>query len=467
MRWAALRSLFCGGGAALALALLLQGRPVRADIPIDVSSTDSLKSACKEIAAPMMEYYAQNQTEGIPGKLTDTWYVAGAMFMTLIQYWQASGDNQYNSVVSHDLMFQAGRNYDYFDSNYSRWLGNDDQMFWGLAAITASETGFPQVDGKPTWTTLARAVFQMQADRWDMSSCGGGLDWQIHLWQDGHTMRNSISNGGLFQLAARLGHFTKNTTYLEFAEKIWDWSVDSPLIQPQNGWFVADSTEGKNNCSDSGDMQWTYNYGTYLAGCAYMYNETRSEKWLNATTGLLARLEDYFFPKEYGSNVISEVACEKLHTCNRNMLCFKGWTTMWMAYTAILVPQTRETIVPKLQGSATAIGKMCDGSSTLVPETNLCGNRWYQDSFDGIQGLEVQMAALGGITANLMLLTGTTALTIDNNPNAQEHYTDTSDDEATPGALPGITTADRVGSWMLTAIWGLGIAAASWWLIKQ
>jgi hypothetical protein len=70
----------------------------------------------------MMDFYAQNQTEGIPGKLTDTWYIAGAMFMTLIQYWHSSGDGQYNDIVSHDLMFQAGDNFDYFDANYSRWL---------------------------------------------------------------------------------------------------------------------------------------------------------------------------------------------------------------------------------------------------------------------------------------------------------------------------------------------------------
>lgn len=69
-----------------------------------------------------MEFYKENQTEGIPGKLTDTWYIAGSMFMTLIQYWQASGDDSQNAVVSHDLMFQAGENYDFFSSNYSQWL---------------------------------------------------------------------------------------------------------------------------------------------------------------------------------------------------------------------------------------------------------------------------------------------------------------------------------------------------------
>jgi mannan endo-1,6-alpha-mannosidase len=70
----------------------------------------------------MMGFYDKNQTEGIPGKLTGTWYVAGAMFMTLIQYWQASGDDTYNSVVSHDLMFQSGENHDFFSRNYSHWL---------------------------------------------------------------------------------------------------------------------------------------------------------------------------------------------------------------------------------------------------------------------------------------------------------------------------------------------------------
>jgi mannan endo-1,6-alpha-mannosidase len=85
----------------------------------------------------MMDFYAQNQTEGIPGKLTDTWYIAGAMFMTLIQYWHSSGDGQYNDIVSHDLMFQAGDNFDYFDANYSRWLVRflSNPIHWQRAGV--------------------------------------------------------------------------------------------------------------------------------------------------------------------------------------------------------------------------------------------------------------------------------------------------------------------------------------------
>lgn len=153
--------------------------------------------------------------------------------------------------------------------------GNDDQMFWGLATITASEAGFPEISGKPSWTSLARVVFNMEVERWDKSACNGGMRWQLWPYQEGYTMKNAISNGGLFELAARLARFTKNETYSEWADRIWDWSASTPLLQTDR-WYIADSTSNLNNCSDAGDQQWSYNYGTYLAGAAFMYNHVSS-----------------------------------------------------------------------------------------------------------------------------------------------------------------------------------------------
>lgn len=144
-------------------------------------------------------------------------------------------------------------------------------MFFGLAAITASETGLPGIDGKPSWTSLARAVFNMQVGRWDKTTCDGGIRWQIWPYQAGYTMKNSVSNGGLFELSARLARFTKNDTYADWADKIWDWSVTTPLINEKT-WFVADSTSNEANCKDAGRTQWTYNYGAYLTGAVFMYN---------------------------------------------------------------------------------------------------------------------------------------------------------------------------------------------------
>jgi mannan endo-1,6-alpha-mannosidase len=167
------------------------------------------------------------------------------------------------------MYFQKGED-DFFPSNYSQYLGNDDQVFWGLAAITAAELNFPERDNEASWVSLAEGVFNGQIPRWDMSSCSGGLRWQIWPYQNGYHLKNAISNGGLFQLSARLALYTKNTTYADWAEKIWDWSASTPLLR--KSWVIADTTSVGANCKDHGDHQWTYNYATYIAGAGYMHN---------------------------------------------------------------------------------------------------------------------------------------------------------------------------------------------------
>lgn len=192
------------------------------------------------------------------------------MFMTLIQYWWFTGDSQYNSLIQAGMYWQAGPG-NYMPTNYSQYLGNDDQVFWGLAAMTAAEFNFPEQPGQPSWVSLAQGVFNTQVPRWDTSSCHGGMRWQMWQWQQGYFTKNAISNGGLFQLSARLARYTQNTTYSDWAERIWDWSATTPLLR-ENVWTIADSTTCESQCTAHGDLQWTYNYGTYISGAAYMYN---------------------------------------------------------------------------------------------------------------------------------------------------------------------------------------------------
>lgn len=144
-------------------------------------------------------------------------------------------------------------------------------MFWGLAAITAAELQYPEVDGGYSWLELAQGVFNSQLARWDTSTCNGGLRWQIYAYQAGYDMKNTISNGGLFQLAARLAHYTYNQTYAEWAENIWDWSASTPLLS-NSTWNVADSVNIQDDCTSQGNNQWSYNYGTLLSGAVYMYD---------------------------------------------------------------------------------------------------------------------------------------------------------------------------------------------------
>lgn len=144
-------------------------------------------------------------------------------------------------------------------------------MFWGLAAMQAAELKFPDRKTGCSWLALAQGVFNTQRARWDTTMCGGGLRWQIYVYQGGYTMKNSISNGGFFQLAARLARYTDDPQYLTWAKKTWDWSVSTPLLN-NHTWNVADSTNPLNGCVDAGNIQWTYNYGAYLMGAAYLYN---------------------------------------------------------------------------------------------------------------------------------------------------------------------------------------------------
>ncbi len=152
--------------------------------------------------------------------------------------------------------------------------GNDDQAFWAFAAMSAAEMKFPDPPPKqPSWLSLAQAVFNEQVIRWDDQNCGGGLRWQIFSFNKGYNYKNSISNGGFFQLAARLARYTGNDTYAQWAEKSYDWTMSTPLLT--NQYVVYDGADIANNCTQASPIQWTYNVGTYLMGAANMYNYVR------------------------------------------------------------------------------------------------------------------------------------------------------------------------------------------------
>jgi mannan endo-1,6-alpha-mannosidase len=102
--------------------------------------------------------------------------------------------------------------------------GNDDQCFWALAAITAAEVNFPNPPSQqPQWLALAQAVFNEQAGRWDTENCNGGLRWQTSQLNKGWTYKNSISNGCHFHVGARLARYTSNETYMDIADRTYQW----------------------------------------------------------------------------------------------------------------------------------------------------------------------------------------------------------------------------------------------------
>ncbi|KAH8690690.1 putative mannan endo-1,6-alpha-mannosidase DCW1 precursor [Talaromyces proteolyticus] len=407
----------------------------------------------------MMIHYTGNETGQIPGKIPNTWWEGGAMFMALIQYWYYTGDTTYNNEVSTGMQWQAGDG-DYMPSNYSSYIGNDDQMFWGLAAMTAAELNYPEVSGGYSWLSLAQGVFNTQVERWDAADCGGGMRWQIWSWETGYTMKNAISNGGLFQLAARLARYTENSTYSDWAEKIWDWST-SHLVDTST-WAVADSVSLSDNCTSPDHTRWSYNYGAYLMGAAYMYNYTNgSETWLGPVNGLTNSTLSTFASATY-NNTLADWECETTEVCNNNEIIFKGLVAGWLAFTAIVVPSTYNTIMPTLKTSAESAADACTGYGN-----NTCGVRWSIKSWDGWIGLEESMSATNIFWANLVPynitsgpVTSTTGGNSTSNPGAG-----TGDNTGNMYQAPAITTADKAGAGILTALYAAGIIGGVYWLV--
>lgn len=104
-----------------------------------------------------------------------------------------------------------------------------------------------------------------------MNYCGGGLRWQIYV-KNGYELKNTISNGLLFNIASRLARYTGDKMYEEWAVKVWDWMWAIHLIDHAN-WNVYDNSEADRlNCTELDRNQWSYNAGVLLGGASTMYD---------------------------------------------------------------------------------------------------------------------------------------------------------------------------------------------------
>ena len=279
------------------------------------------------------------------------------MFDVLVQYYSLTGDDEYNDIVSQALLFQQGETGDYMPRNQTRYMGNDDQSTWALAALSAAEAKFPG-ESKPTWLDLAVAVFESQVQRWDDTVCGGGLRWQIFIFNNGYNYKNAISNGQFFQLASRLAHYTGNTTFSDWATKSYDWTKKVGLID--DDWSVYEGTDTGDECDAINHNQVTYVAGTYITGAAAMYNITTGDAqktWKVVLDGLLGKSLEVFF-----RDGIATEACESSGRCNVDQRGFKGLLAHQLVDAVKVAPYISETIRPLLISSAKAAANSCDAT---------------------------------------------------------------------------------------------------------
>jgi hypothetical protein len=190
-----------------------------------------------------------------------------------------------------------------------------------------------------------------------------------------------------------------------------------------------------------------------------MYNYTNgSSIWAERLQGFLNHTST-FFPKDKGG-VMVEI-CEPSQKCNIDQWSFKAYLARWLAVAAQLAPFTYAQIKPILETSAKAAAAACTGGSNQ----NTCGSRWYQ-AFDGSVGVGQQMSALSVISANLIKevkapYSANTGGTSQGNPAAG-----TGSDAPPKAVFDEVTTADKAGAGILTAIALITTVGGAWWMIS-
>lgn len=264
--------------AIVVLAAALAG--IAEAVYYQISNNDEIKESARTLAYDMSTYYKGNQSGQIVGILPGPpdsgngdyyWYVAGAMFGTYIDYWHLTGDDSYNTMVINGMIAQIGDQKNYEPANWSLSLGNDDQAFWGMAALSAAETKFPNPPAdKPTWIDLAHTVWNMQYGRLD-NLCNGGLHWQARSVNKGYDYKNVIANACFMNIGARLARYTGNVTFLQQAEATWDWMWGLNYIDHET-WAVYDGANAATNCTDLTKFTFTANGAVLIEAVAFLYN---------------------------------------------------------------------------------------------------------------------------------------------------------------------------------------------------
>jgi mannan endo-1,6-alpha-mannosidase len=261
------------------------------------------------------------------------------------------------------------------------------------------EYDFDELPGAPSWDVIAANVFNLYASRWnaDSGTCNGGLKWQYDPKANGFTYKNSVTNGGMFQTAARLARYNPgNKTFSAWADKIWDWSSAVGLVSPDFHVYDGTSDDKGANCTSVNHDEWSYNVATYLHGAAHMYNLTGSTVWEDRVKGLVDQASVTFFsPSRTG--IMIEQKCEGAHACTTDQTSFKASLSRWLGKTAVLVPSVRATVMGLLEKSAAGAAQSCVGHGNST-----CGQSWTGKGFDGQSDFGVELSALETIQSLLV-----------------------------------------------------------------
>lgn len=266
------------------------------------------KTQAAEALAALQSWY--NPDTGLWDKV-DWWHSANAL-ETLIDFTSRSGNPAYKDVIANT--FNKNREgipeLEVAPNFINKFY--DDEGWWALAWLKAYD-----LTREVRYLEGAKVIFDDMTGGWDDTTCGGGL-W----WTKERTYKNAIANELFLAVAARLhlraaGGNSRGFTYLEWAQKEWQWFKASGLINSAN--LINDGLTA-NACANNGQTTWTYNQGVILGGLLDLYKATEDATLLSKAESIAgAAMSTLRYP-----NGILREPCELNNYCGKDHVQFKG-----------------------------------------------------------------------------------------------------------------------------------------------
>ncbi|KAI1344171.1 glycoside hydrolase family 76 protein [Xylariaceae sp. FL0016] len=391
----------------LAAAASLAGAGVA--MQLNIQDDASIRNSAGLVAKTLFTYHNPDSTVGQFNQPEPWfWWLSGSGWNGLMEYTILTGDTTYHDDILSALSKNLGDNYDFAPASQANWEANDDQVYWVYNALTAMEYNFTALPCEASgsdpcanaWVAIATHAFEDFVSRWnaDIGTCNGGLKWQYNPANAGYTYKNSVTNGGFFQTAARLARYTGNQTFADWATKVWDWSTGVGLVSADFHVYDGAGDEDNANCSSVSKDEWSYNVATYMHGAAHMFAFTDGDKvWEERVQGLVNASSSKFFTPS-GTGIMYEQKCEPSSTCTTDQTSFKASLARWMGKTAILVPSVSDTIAGLLKKTAEGVAASCVGYSNST-----CGLKWTTNGFDGQSDFGVELSALEAVQSLLVI----------------------------------------------------------------
>lgn len=437
-----------------------------AALDIDVSSQDLVCQAANVIQSGEWNYYTGTRYGGTVGMFDGYyWWLAGQLFAGLIDYYTFCdlGNDTLKQLIYDGVYHQRGENDDYMPLNQLMTEGNDDQGMWGITLMEAVERNFTNPPDH-SWLLMAQAVFNTMSGRWDPDSCGGGLRWQIFSYNSGYDYKNLILSGCLFNVGARIARYlgpTSNYTknYTDTCDKVWRWMEDVGFFQ-LNQLAIWDGAKIHHNCllNETTFLRWSYTYGVYMAGAAYLYNLTNDQTWHSRSKQILDAGLGYF---KDGNGTMQETTCAPRGWCNDDQRSFRALWLRSLHQTMVLIPEFEDDIRPYIERLARGAVSSCNGGTDGIT----CGTDWSKGSWDGVFGLGEQQSALEVVLAVLAgrvpdPLTANTGGVSELVPDAGI----TSNQTVNRNAI-AVHTKDKAGAGFITALVLILLLGASAWML--